>query len=76
MYTSLLSSGDIDQGFSIIYGDVFSNLQLASLKELFKEEPHIFDTMINGTFSVTFSIRVEISLRHLKRNIQMRSKII
>ena len=57
MYTSLLSRGDIDQGFSIIYGDVFSDLQLASLKELFKEEPHIFDTMINGTFSVTFSIR-------------------
>ena len=59
MYNSLLARGDIEEGFSIIYGDGISDALLANLKSNFlaSNEQHIFDTMINGSYSTTFSIR-------------------
>jgi hypothetical protein len=58
MYAALVRRGDIDEGFSIIYPSGYSESLLQSLKKAFQNanELHIFDSMVNGTFSLTMSL--------------------
>jgi len=59
LYNSLVARGDIADGFSVIYADSMSAILVDTLKKEFvkTDTQYIFDTIINGSYSVTFSIR-------------------
>jgi len=59
LYNYITRRGDFEEGFSIIFAEAITKASLGALKSEFANlnENHIFDSMINASYSINFAIR-------------------